>query len=361
MGHDEHDHDAHGHDHDHAHGHDHDHAHDHDHGHGHHGHGHDHPHAHAAADDHAHGHAAEVVKDAPFGLPRTRIAVGDGVELATVDRGDGPPIVFLHGFPTSSALWRHVIAALEGRARCIAPDLLGLGESSGPPEAALGIEAQADYVARMLDRLDLGEVVLVGHDWGGGVAQALLARQPERISRFVLCNSPAFDYRSPPAITRFTTVMRFPFVLDLLLDTGILPFFARRELRRGSHEGAAPPEDAIAHYLSPLFRDTPPAYRPSRERFRRTMLAWSREAPSATLAAADALRRFAKPTLVVWGCEDPWISTSYAKKLADEIPGCNRLELVAFCGHWVPEERPQELAALIADFAELKAPAEAAA
>jgi pimeloyl-ACP methyl ester carboxylesterase len=66
------------------------------------------------------------------------------------------------------------------------------------------------------------------------------------------------------------------------------------------------------------------------------------------MRCADALRRYERPALVVWGCEDPYMSVSWAKRLADAIPGCKRLELLPFCGHWVPEERGEKLAELVA-------------
>jgi pimeloyl-ACP methyl ester carboxylesterase len=177
------------------------------------------------------------------------------------------------------------------------------------------------------------------------------------VARLVLCDCPAFDYRPVPQAARLAAAARFPFFFDLLCDTGLLRAFARS--RFGYYEGAyvkdALPEEAVAHYIAPLFRDTPPAYRASRERFRRAVIALIDEETAVLLSCVEGLRRFAKPTLVVWGCDDPYISTSYGKKLADEIPGCSRLELIPFCGHWVPEERPAELATLVAEFAELAA------
>ena len=129
---------------------------------------------------------------------------------------------------------------------------------------------------------------------------------------------------------------------------------AARSERKGQPLRARPPEpasisdEAIAEYIRPVYKDTPPAYRAGRERFRRSFLQAATEEREIAAAAADGVRRFEKPTLVVWGCDDPWFSVSWGKKLADEIPGCMGLELIPFCGHWIPEEKPQVLAALIA-------------
>ncbi len=345
----------------------------HEHGHEHGGaHGHEHPHAHGGVAAHGHAHEGahahghehpaldDVAPERPFGGPRRKVAIGGGVELAVVERGGGAPTLFLHGFPTSASLFRKTIAALGDRARSIAPDLLGFGESEGPVEGPFDLMSQAGYVLRLLDALEIPEATIVGHDWGGSIAQILAARHPERVARLVLCDCPAFDFVPPPRLRLLARTARLSFLWDLLCDTGAFRAFARSPLgfREGAYDKAAISDEAIDHYISPLFRDTPPAYRAARERFRRAVLAIYGEAPAATLAAVEGLRRFSRPTLVVWGCEDPYISVSYAKKLADEIPGCTRLELFAFCGHWVPEERPIELANAIAELAALPAPPE---
>lgn len=391
-GHGPHDHDhEHTHDHPHRHPHDHDHehggadllhSHPHTHSHGHvhehgardHAQGEEHEHAHEyggrAAHAHAHGpvhagaahapgghggHEEEVVRERPFGPPRKRVPIGNGTEIATIDVASGPPILFLHGFPTSASLWRNVIAAIEGRARCVAPDLLGFGETTAPASALVGYDAQTDCVLRLLDALDLGEVTVVGHDIGGVIAQLLATRHADRIARLVLCDSPAFDYRAPAVAQRIGLLARVPFLWDLAWDTGILPAFARSRsgFRGGTYDPAAITDEAIDHYIRPSLRDTPPAYRASRELNRRAIVAALDEERSTLLACVDGIRRFRRPTLVVWGCEDPYVRVSYGKKLADEIPGCERLELIPFCGHWVPEERPAELAGAIAEFAGL--------
>jgi 2-hydroxymuconate-semialdehyde hydrolase len=366
MGHDEHDHDhdqGHGHEHEHEHGHG-GHGHGHDHAHGHaHEHGHAHAHVHQAHDHGHHGVEDEVAREKPFGPPRKVVEIGDGVKLSTIDAGEGTPILFLHGFPTSGGFFRKVIEAIGPRARCIAPDLLGFGASEGPPDAPLGLEAQADHVLRLLDKLEVAEAVVFGHDWGGVIAQILATRHTDRVARLVLCDSPAFDCPLAPVSRRLLLAARFSWLWDFVCDTGLLGAFARsaRGFRGGAAVKEAITDEAIAEYLKPLFRDTPPAYRASRERFRRAMLSIYADHPAVTLSCAEGLRKLHKPTLVVWGCDDPYLSTSWAKKLADEIPGCARLELLAFCGHFVAEERPVELATLVAEFAELAPAASGAA
>ena len=94
--------------------------------------------------------------------------------------GDGTPIVFLHGNPSSSYCWRAVLPALAGRGRLLAPDLIGMGRS-GKPDLDYRFDDHARYLDAWFDALGLNDVVLVGHDWGGALAFDLAARHPGRV------------------------------------------------------------------------------------------------------------------------------------------------------------------------------------
>ncbi|MGW0808508.1 haloalkane dehalogenase [Nonomuraea sp. NPDC002799] len=96
------------------------------------------------------------------------------------ESGTGVPMVFLHGNPTSSHLWRHVIPAVGDVARRLAPDLIGMGES-GKPDIAYSFDDHARYLDTWFDALGLDDVVLVGHDWGGALAFDWAARHPDRV------------------------------------------------------------------------------------------------------------------------------------------------------------------------------------
>ena len=112
---------------------------------------------------------------------RVRAAVLD-TEMAYVDTGDGAPVVFLHGNPTSSYLWRNVIPHVEPRARCLAPDLVGMGESGGAPDGSYRFLDHARYLDAWFEALGLdGNVTLVGHDWGGALGFHWARRNPERV------------------------------------------------------------------------------------------------------------------------------------------------------------------------------------
>jgi haloalkane dehalogenase len=118
-------------------------------------------------------------------LPRQRIEVLDG-EMAYVDTGDGIPVVFLHGNPTSSYLWRNIIPHVAPVARCLAPDLIGMGESSRIPGSMYWFVDHRRYLDAWFSALGLErDVVLVGHDWGSALAFHWAHRHPERVGGLV--------------------------------------------------------------------------------------------------------------------------------------------------------------------------------
>ena len=113
--------------------------------------------------------------------PRRTVEVLDS-EMTYVDTGDGDPVVFLHGNPTSSYLWRNVIPHLSGQARCLAPDLIGMGDSGKAPGGSYRFADHARYLDAWFDALGLtGRVVLVGHDWGSALGFDWACRHPDRV------------------------------------------------------------------------------------------------------------------------------------------------------------------------------------
>src|SRR5262245_8105949 len=133
----------------------------------------------------------ERLPDFPY-EPRFR-AVG-GLRLAHVDEGDGPPVVFLHGEPTWSYLWRHVLVPVRDAGfRCVAPDMAGFGRSDKPTDLAwYTYDRHTELFAGLLDDLDLRDVTLVVHDWGGPIGLRVAVERPERITRLVITDTGVF-------------------------------------------------------------------------------------------------------------------------------------------------------------------------
>ena len=264
-------------------------------------------------------------------------------ELRYRERGDGRPIVFVHGFLTNADLWRNVVPPLAGSYRCIAPDWpLGSHTVAMDPDADLTPHGIARLIAEFLEALDLDDVVLVGNDTGGALAQMVATRHPQRLGALVLtpCDSftnfPAWWSKPLRPIGRFPRVMR---VVGLPLRSHRVQ---RLPLVYGWVVKRHPPPEIASGWVEPGLRDAG-----VRRDFGK---AFSATRPSQTLEAARRLPEFRKPALVVWSTERTRIyPLAHAERLARLLDA--PLELVDDSYIYVPEDRPERLAELIDDFA----------
>jgi haloalkane dehalogenase len=113
--------------------------------------------------------------------PRKRVKVLDS-EMSYVDVGEGDPIVFLHGNPTSSYLWRNVIPHVSDIGRCLAPDLIGMGQSGKSPTYSYRFVDHARYLDAWFDAMNLSKAILVIHDWGSALGFHRAYRHPDQIA-----------------------------------------------------------------------------------------------------------------------------------------------------------------------------------
>jgi pimeloyl-ACP methyl ester carboxylesterase len=283
------------------------------------------------------------VRAVAHGLPlKSSLRVGPA-EVAAITSGDesATPVVFLHGFPTHSYLWRHVLFELGDDVFGLAPDLLGLGDTVVSPYEDFTAPMQAELLLEWLDRLGLDRVALVAHDMGGAVAQQLVANHPERVSHLALVDTVAYDNWPAPLVQQVMRVARTP-GLDTVAYALDLPRRVAHSTRlgfaRAMYDASSLTPDVVEEYLRPITTVE------GRERARRFLLAADNRF---TLEALPGLRAFDGPALVVWGADDVFLSPSWGVRLVDDLRGADRLALLPFCGHLVPEERPAELAALL--------------
>lgn len=268
--------------------------------------------------------------------------------VAHYDEGRGPALLLLHGIPTSCYLWRKVIPLLRNRFRCIAPDLLGLGDTEGPPDADYRMPAQAELIRQLLEAKRIERAHLVCHDQGGAAAQQLVANHPDLIARWVVTNSVCYDNWPVPAVRFLQWVAARPWLYGALSASGIGQELARG--RAGFRRAVSDPAclgDAVDEYLRPLLPGRRPAtaLAAARERFRRFALAGDARF---TLEPLPRLQRFPRPILVLWGEEDRFLPLRWGRKLAADLGA--ELETVPECGHFLPEERPELLAARLLGF-----------
>ena len=197
-----------------------------------------------------------------------RIGVLD-TEMAYVDTGRGRPVVFLHGNPTSSFLWRHIIPEVEGAARCLAPDLVGMGQSGTAPSGSYRFVDHARYLDAWFDAMGLTrDVTLVVHDWGSALGFHWARRHPDRVSGLVYMEAivrPLTWAEWPENARKIFQGMRSPAGEDLVLQKNV---FVERVLPASVMRPLTDAEMAV--YRAP--------YREPGES-RRPVLTWPREIP----------------------------------------------------------------------------------
>ena len=258
-----------------------------------------------------------------------------------VDAGQGEPIVFVHGTPTWSFEWRHVIRALAGDWRCIAPDHLGFGLSERPRRAPYSPEWHAEHFAEFVERLDLRAVTLVVHDFGGPIALPLAIRRPELVKRLVVVNSWMWSFADDPAMRRAARIAGGAFGRLLYRWAN----FSLRVIMPSAYGDKA--------------RLTPAIHRQYLERFPDR---WSRGAVLWPLAHAllgssahyEALWRERAtlsriPSLVVWGMQDSAFGPAQLARWREALPHAEVVELPG-AGHWPHEEEPDAVVAALRGF-----------
>jgi pimeloyl-ACP methyl ester carboxylesterase len=282
-----------------------------------------------------------------FSLAKQFVHV-DNARVAFTDHGEGSPVLLIHGCPFSSFVWRNVIPplALAGH-RCVAPDLLGLGDSETPPDADWSLPAQVSMLTDLLDTLGLERVDIVGHDHGGAIAQLLAADSPDRIDRLVLCNAEAYDNWPSGDERPFVIATQLP-VIGMLFQLALSSPTAFKFILRTAkavENPSALTDELVTGYVRANLSD--PHKRAKTARFLAGQL--DPENNRHTLEALDGLRRFDRPTMLLWGSEDPHFGPEWADRLATDIAGFRRKELLS-TGHLVMEEEPERFTSLLADF-----------
>ncbi len=251
----------------------------------------------------------------------------------------GAPILLVHGFGTSSFLWRNVAPMIARANRtAFAVDLFGYGESDRPFDADYGIAAQAEYLDRALTALRLARAVVVGVDLGAAIGIRLAAKRPERVERLVLVNPIAGD--DVPA-DDIKTLNRNTGRFALRVSRGLLgaaPLLSDL-LSNSVADRERMPDRLVARYLAPYVGHDGVSH----------LLSLARAVDQEDMNDVE-LERLDVPTLIVWGDQDPFVGPEMADRLAEQIPGA-RVVRMPGVGRLVPEEAPDTLANLVLEFA----------
>ncbi len=272
-----------------------------------------------------------------------------GLDMAYVETGSGDPIVFQHGNPTSSYLWRNVIPHCEGLGRCIAPDLIGMGDSQKLPESGpdrYTFVEHRRYFDGILEALGVTEnVTLVIHDWGSALGFDWACRHPERVKGIAYMEGivrPVSWDDWPDAATEIFKAFRSPAGEGMVLEQNV---FVERVLPGSVLRGLS--EDEMAVYRRP-FAEAGESRRPT--------LTWPRQIPidGEPQEVVEIADRYAK-----------WLSTAELPKLfINAEPGAiltgpqrefcrswpHQTEVTVKGSHFIQEDSPDEIGEAIAEW-----------
>ena len=255
------------------------------------------------------------------------------------ERGDGEPIVFVHGLLVNGDLWRKVVPKLSGDHRCITPDWpLGSHEVPLNADAELTPPGLARLIADFLEALDLRDVTLVSNDTGTALTQLVATSYPERVGRVVLTTGDAFD-NFPPKL--FKGVIGLGYVPGSLwlLDKAARPDAVRRAFF-GPLAQQIPGSEILESYAGQvrnqgIRHDLGKVLKALRARY--------------TEEAAEKLPQLEAPALMVWAEGDRFFPGSHAERLAELIPD-GRVEWVKDSKTFVSEDQPERTAEVIGRF-----------
>jgi haloalkane dehalogenase len=286
--------------------------------------------------------SVRTAEDALAGLPDypfvQRHREVDGVRLAHIDVGEGAPVVFVHGEPTWSFLWRKVIPPVRDAGfRCIAPDLAGFGGSDKPTDIGwYSYDRHTELTATLLEDLDLRGATIVVHDWGGPIGLRLAVEQPDRIERIVILDTGLFTghQRMTDAWTAFR---------DFVERTEDLPvgFLVRGACKKD------PGDDVIAGYDAPF----PSAASKAGARAFPLLIPRSPDEPGAAAGqrVQDALREDRRPKLILWADSDPILPPNVGERFAAAVGGPPP-RTIEGASHFLQEDHGPLIGSLIADW-----------
>lgn len=256
-----------------------------------------------------------------------------------VDEGSGDIILFVHGTPTWSFLYRDFIKGLSKSQRCIAVDHLGFGLSEKPEKSAVRPQDHAQNLSEFIQKLNLKNITLVVHDFGGPIGLGAALDQPERIHQVVMFNTWLWETASNPAVKKIDNIAHSWLGKFLYLN---LNFSPKVLLKKGFADKSQLPKEIHRQYIRPFPTKT------SRQPLLRLAesLYGSSEWYQEQWEKLDILTD--KPWLILWGTKDEFITPDYLERWINRLP--NAETHTYDCGHFVQEEKTDESISSLSQF-----------
>ena len=265
---------------------------------------------------------------------RRSIEIPSG-RVSFLEQGEGPAALFIHGVFLNAHMWDGVIDGVADTRRCIAPDLLAYGATREHPDADVSFAGQAQALVDFIDRLDIDRVDLVANDSGGGIAQILAARHPQRIRTLTLTNCDVHDGWPPPAFEPTVQAALAGGLPGLLQSMYADANMARAALAPGFEFPERLSDDTLRGFIAPFLE--PDDRVAGLERFFRAMDC------RRTIEIEPLLRRLTAPTLILWGTADIFFDIKWASWLRETIPGARPVVELPGAKLFFPFERPARL------------------
>jgi len=265
----------------------------------------------------------------------------DGIRIHYVEQGQGDPVLMVHGQPTWSYLWRNIIPVIAKNHRAIAIDLMGFGLSDKPAHRRYSFAEHTAILAAFIETLELRNLTLVLHDWGGPIGLDYAVYHEENIKKLVLLNTFAtVDFKLPWI---FKAAFRSPFLADFLVRRlnafGILAFGygVRTKLDKRVLQNYREPHHDYASRIGVA-------------QFPRNIPCSPRDAAYEPIKAiSQALASSQMPTLFLFSDKDPVTAYIDPRPVIDRMPNA-RLEMIKEAGHYLQEDQPEAVAHRILEF-----------
>jgi haloalkane dehalogenase len=286
--------------------------------------------------------AVRTGEDALRGLPdfpfEPNYREVDGLRLAHIDEGEGAPVIFMHGEPTWSYLWRKVIPPVRDAGfRCIAPDLAGFGASDKPVDLDwYTYERHVALAGTLLEDLDISGATIVVHDWGGPIGLRLAVDHAERIDRLVILDTGLFTGRQHMT----DAWMKFRNFVERTEDLPV-GFLVRGACKND------PGDDVIAAYDAPY--ETPASKAGARAFPLLIPLTPDDPGGDAGQRVLEALREDHRPTLMLWADSDPVLPLETGERFAAAI-GRDKPRTIPDASHFLQEDQGPLIGSLIAEW-----------